>query len=40
MAAKAMQELGVENVCDLEGGFHAWKEAGGAVAEKPVKLPK
>ena len=28
-----MQELGIDNVCDLEGGFSAWKSAGGDVAD-------
>lgn len=28
LAAKALQELGLENATDLEGGYRAWKEGG------------
>ena len=26
LAARALQELGLENATDLEGGYHAWKQ--------------
>ena len=28
LAAKALQDLGLENATDLEGGYRAWKEGG------------
>lgn len=40
LAAKTAQDMGMENVLDLGGGFAAWRAAGGAVemavARKPV----
>src|ERR1700691_6542074 len=35
LAAKTAQEMGLENVAHVEGGFGAWKQAGG-----PAKPPK
>ena len=35
LAAKAAQDMGLENVAHIEGGFGAWKQAGG-----PVEPPK
>jgi rhodanese-related sulfurtransferase len=32
LAAKAAQDMGLENVAHVEGGFGAWKKAGGPVA--------
>jgi rhodanese-related sulfurtransferase len=32
LAAKTVQDMGLENVCHLDGGFTAWK-AGGAPLE-------
>ena len=34
LAAKTLQDMGVENVCHIAGGFTAWIEAGGTI--KPV----
>jgi rhodanese-related sulfurtransferase len=31
LAAKTLQDMGLENVCHMAGGFDAWKEAGGTV---------
>lgn len=31
LATKALNDMGVEHVCDIAGGFDAWKKAGGAV---------
>lgn len=31
LAAKTVQDMGLENVCHLAGGFGAWKAAGGPV---------
>ncbi len=37
LAAETLQDMGLEPVAHIEGGFTAWKEAGGAVAERPRK---
>jgi rhodanese-related sulfurtransferase len=37
LAARTLQEMGVERVAHIGGGFTGWKEAGGTVAPKPVK---
>ena len=37
LATRAVQEMGLEPVAHIEGGFGAWKNAGGPVAEKPEK---
>ncbi len=34
LAAAALTEMGVPNVCHFEGGFKAWKEAGAPVAKR------
>lgn len=34
LAAKAMQDMGMENVAHLQGGFSDWKQQGGPVEEK------
>lgn len=34
LAVKSLMEMGMENVCHIDGGFTAWKEAG-----QPVDLP-
>lgn len=31
LAAKTLQEMGMDNVCHIEGGFGAWKKANGSV---------
>ena len=31
LAAKTAQDMGLENVAHIEGGFGAWRKAGGAV---------
>ena len=36
LATKAVQEMGLRPVAHVEGGFRAWKDAGGPVGEKPV----
>ena len=35
LAAKTAKEMGLENVAHVEGGFGAWKQAGG-----PIEPPK
>jgi rhodanese-related sulfurtransferase len=37
LATRTLQEMGVERVAHIGGGFTGWKEAGGTVAPKPVK---
>ena len=37
LATKAVQDMGLEPVCHIHGGFTAWKEAGCPVAERPEK---
>ena len=37
LATKTLQDMGLEPVAHLAGGFSAWKEAGGKVAERPRK---
>ena len=37
LATAVVQEMGLEPVAHLEGGFSAWKKAGGPVAERPRK---
>ena len=34
LAARSLQEMGVENVCHMDGGFKGWREAGGPVEDK------
>jgi len=36
LATRTVQEMGLAPVAHVEGGFRAWKEAGGPVGEKPV----
>lgn len=35
LATKAAQEVGLKNLCHIDGGFTAWIEQGGSKAEKP-----
>ena len=37
LAADVAQQMGVENVSEMDGGFTAWKAAGHPVAEKTKK---
>src|SRR5512145_483924 len=37
LATAAVHEMGLAPVCHFEGGFNAWKKAGGPVAERPHK---
>ena len=36
LAALTMQQMGVENVAHLHGGFGAWKDAGAPVVDQPA----
>lgn len=37
LSAKALQDVGIENVAQLAGGMPAWREAGGPTVEKKRK---
>jgi len=37
LTAAALNDMGMTNVCDIDGGFAAWKAAGGTVVPKPQK---
>ncbi|HWU00994.1 MAG TPA: rhodanese-like domain-containing protein [Terriglobales bacterium] len=37
LSTKTAQDMGLENVAHLSGGFTAWREAGGEVAKKTEK---
>ena len=37
LATKTLQDMGLEPVAHLEGGFGGWKKADGPVVEKPSK---
>lgn len=37
LATKTVQDMGMEKVAHIEGGFKAWKEGGGAVGVKESK---
>ncbi len=32
LAAKTLDDMGIDNVCHIAGGFAAWREAGGPVS--------
>lgn len=34
LAADIAQQMGLKNVCHVDGGFESWKQAGGAVEAK------
>ena len=40
LATEAMGDMGLEPVCHMGGGFTAWLEAGGPVAQRPSKKPR
>ena len=37
LAAATLQDMGLEPVCHIGGGFTAWTEAGGPTGERPKK---
>jgi rhodanese-related sulfurtransferase len=37
LATKTVQDMGLTPVAHIEGGFRAWKDAGGAIAERVKK---
>ena len=38
LATKALQDMGMENVAHITGGFGAWKEAGETIEEHKKKV--
>ncbi|MCF8465928.1 MAG: rhodanese-like domain-containing protein [Sneathiella sp.] len=34
LATKAVQDMGLPNVCHIDGGFGAWRESGGPIEER------
>lgn len=40
LATKTMQDMGLDRVGHIDGGYTAWKEAGAPVAEKKAPAPK
>lgn len=40
LATKTMQDMGLDRVGHIDGGYTAWKEAGAPVAEKKAPPPK
>ena len=37
LAAKALMEMGFDDVAHVDGGYTAWKQAGAPVADKPTR---
>jgi rhodanese-related sulfurtransferase len=37
LSTKTLQDMGLDNVAHIDGGFTAWKEAGAPVADKAKK---
>ena len=37
LATKTLQDMGLDKVAHIEGGFTAWKDKGAPTAEKPKK---
>ena len=35
LATKAVQDMGLEPICHIKGGFGAWMDAGGPVGARP-----
>ena len=40
LATATLQDMGLAPVCHIEGGFTAWTEGGGPVADRPRKKDK
>ncbi len=39
LATRTMQEMGIDKVAHIDGGFTAWKSAGAPVAQRAEKPP-
>ena len=40
LATKAVQDMGLENVAHIEGGFNQWKKVGGPISERSKVVAK
>jgi rhodanese-related sulfurtransferase len=40
LATKALQDMGVDGVCHIEGGFTAWRDAGAPVEPPKPREPR
>jgi rhodanese-related sulfurtransferase len=40
LAAKTLKDMGLSDVAHIEGGFSAWKEAGGSVVPRQLRVKK
>jgi rhodanese-related sulfurtransferase len=40
LATRTLQEMGLDKIAHIDGGFTAWKQAGAPVDAKPVKPAK
>ena len=40
LATKTVQDMGLDNVAHIEGGFKLWKDSGKPIVERPQKHPK
>lgn len=37
LSTKALQDMGMKNICHLDGGFSAWKKAGHPVGDRDTR---
>ncbi len=40
LAARTLKDMGLSDVAHIEGGFSAWKEAGGSVVPRQLRVKK
>jgi rhodanese-related sulfurtransferase len=40
LAAKTLMDMGMTNIAHIEGGFAAWKDAGGPIEARSPRPPK
>jgi rhodanese-related sulfurtransferase len=40
LAAKSVQDMGLQNVVHIEGGFSSWKKAGGPISQRSESVSK
>ncbi len=40
LATATLEDMGLEGVCHMDGGFGAWKKSGGPTAPRPASKPK
>jgi rhodanese-related sulfurtransferase len=39
LAAKTLQDMGMTNIIEIDGGFTAWRKAGGAITDVDKSTP-